>query len=107
MDNENKVPEITTEKKLEEKTKAKENTKTNCCAEGCDCSSTPERKKMIILGVAIVLVLLILVGYKFKGANPLSFFQHAKVLNVEEAKAVALDFIGKNLVQPGTKVDIT
>ncbi len=102
MDNENKVPEVV---EAEQKEASKEESKKE--QEMPKEEKKMERKKVILLSVAIAVVLVALVGYKFKGADFMTFFQHKKVLKVEEAKAKALDFIDKNLVQPGTKVDIS
>lgn len=102
-----KNSDISPKNEIEQKIETKEESVADCCQEKCQCGCTPERKKMMMLIVAIVVVIIILVGYKYKGADFKSFFQHKKVLKIEEAKSVALDFIGKNLVQPGTKVDIT
>lgn len=107
MENENKIPETSTEGKIEQKTEVMEESKASCCSKACGDWCTPERKKMALLVVAIVVVLIAVAGYKFKGTNPMAFFQHKKVLTADEAKAKAADFIDKNLVQPGTKVDIS
>lgn len=123
MDNENKIPETPTEDKIEQKEELKNETKeeirkevavenetdavAGCCGKKHKGKCTPERKRMILLGVAIAAVLVILVGYKFKPASFAAFFNHKKVLTADQAKATALDFIDKNLVQPGTKVDIS
>lgn len=117
MDNENKVPEEKTAEPKEElnasereqKTEGVEKTKDDCCAKPSQTWCTPERKKIFLLGVAIIVVLAVLAGYKYK-MNPQKFmalFHHEKVLTTDEAKTKALDFINKNMVQAGTKVDIT
>ncbi|MFA7319435.1 MAG: hypothetical protein WC022_02455 [Parcubacteria group bacterium] len=107
MENENKIPETSTEDNIGQKTEIMEGSKASCCSKACGDWCTPERKKMALLAVAIIVVLIAVAGYKFKGINPMAFFQHKKVLTAEEAKAKAADFIDKNLVQPGTKVDIS
>ncbi|GEM_PF-228065 len=116
MEIENKIPETTepekkiepaTELKSESKTESKTESEASCCKQWHKKWCTPERRKRVLTVLAIAVVLLALVGYKFRGASPLDFFQHKKVLKADEAKAAALDFIDKNLVQPGTKVDIT
>lgn len=107
MENENKIPETSTEDKAGQKTEVIEGSKAGCCSKVCKDWCTPERKKMVLLAVAIIVVLIAVVGYRFKGANLMNFFKHEKVLTADEAKSAALDFIDKNLVQSGTKVDIS
>jgi hypothetical protein len=66
-------------------------------------------RKILLIG-AVAIVLIALGGYKFKSFNLSSLtgiFSKNKILTPEEAKTKALDFIGKNLVQPGTKVEIS
>lgn len=65
--------------------------------------------KKIILIVVIVIVVLGLAGYKFTKPNFAKWFSkgQAAVLTPDQAKAKALDYIDKNLVQPGTKVSVT
>jgi len=109
MENENKVPETSTEDKMEQKkeTEIIGESKLSCCGKVCKGWCTPERKKTALFVGAIIVVLLVVWGYKSKGMDLMTFFKHEKVLTAEEAKASALDFIDKNLVQPGTKVDIS
>ena len=112
MENDNKIPEAsieekTEENKVEQKNEVVEESKTGCCKNACKKWCTPERKKTVLIGLAIVVILIALAGYKFKSVNPMALFQHKKVLTADEAKTTALNFIDKNLVQPGTKVDIT
>lgn len=66
--------------------------------------------KKIILVVVIVIVVLGLAGYKWGKPDFSKIFaksQTAKALTPEQAKAKALDYITKNLVQSGTKVSVT
>lgn len=116
MDNENKVPEEkTAEPKKEsvvsepgQKTESAEKTDDSCCAKPSQTWCTPERKKFFFLGLAIIVVLAVLAGYKYKMNSQkfMALFHHEKVLTTDEAKTKALDFINKNMVQAGTKVDI-
>ncbi|EKE21014.1 MAG: hypothetical protein ACD_7C00384G0004 [uncultured bacterium] len=108
MVNDNKISEVLTEKKAEQQVEFKEESKNKCCEdqEEYKCKCTSGHKKIILIIVVVVVVIIALVGYKFKTVNPMALFQHKKVLKVEEAKSAALDFINKNLVQAGTKVDI-
>ena len=106
MENE-KNADVSPENETNEKIETKEKNAGDCCQEECQCGCTPERKKMMMIIAAIIVVAIILVGYKYKGSDFKSFFQHKKVLTVSEAKSAALDFINGNLVQAGTKVDIT
>jgi len=114
MDNDNKVPEekVAEQEVKKEATVSSEPEKKveeDCCVKPGKEWCTPERKKMFLLGVAIIVVLAVMAGYKYKWNSQkfMALFQHKKVLTVDQAKAKALDFIDKNMVQPGTKVDIT
>lgn len=65
--------------------------------------------KKIVLIAAIVVVALVVGGYKF--AKPdfsgiTGMFAKNKTLSEDEAKTKALDYINNNLVAPGTKVEV-
>lgn len=62
-------------------------------------------KRNIVIGVVIVLVLLVL-GYKSGKMNFKLPIFGSKTLTQDQAKAKVTDFITKNLVQEGTKVEV-
>lgn len=62
--------------------------------------------KKIILSVAILILVLILAGYRLKGGNISSIFSKNTDIGQDAAKAKVIDFVKNNLVQPGTDVTV-
>ena len=73
-----------------------------CCAKWKGIKS--EHKK-VALGLLILILIVAFAAYK-KNPNMLGNL-YPKTISQDQAKAKVLDFIQNNLVQPGTKVEIT
>lgn len=63
-------------------------------------------KKYILAGV-VILMLVIISGYKIKGSDFSKLFSKSNNLTQEEAKVKVTDYINNNLMQPGTEAEIT
>lgn len=62
--------------------------------------------KKILFLAAVIIVIIIAVGFKVKGQNFSDIFARKKILTEEEAKNKAADFINNNLMQPGASAEI-